>query len=104
MPCIYPGFHVAFKVDSGSNENYFAVIVEYEGGDGDLAGVDLMQSGTDAWQPMQQSWGAVWQLNAGSIMKAPFSIRLTTSESKRQTVFSNVIPAGWKPGATYIAH
>ncbi|ONK56292.1 uncharacterized protein A4U43_C10F6220 [Asparagus officinalis] len=86
VPCNYKGFHVAFKVDSGSTPNYFAVVVEYNSGDGALAGVDIQQSGLNTWQPMKQSWGATWQLNVGSPLIAPFSIRLTSVGSKRQIV------------------
>ncbi|KAL6634870.1 hypothetical protein ACP70R_027541 [Stipagrostis hirtigluma subsp. patula] len=99
VPCNWHGVDVAFKVDAGSNGNYLAVLIEYEAGDGDLRGVELMQSG-GAWTPMQQSWGAVWKYNSGSPLKAPFSFRLT-SDSGKTLVATNVIPAGWKPGATY---
>lgn len=101
VPCHYPGRSIAFRVDPGSNPNYFAAVVEFEDGDGDLAGVDLKQAlDSDTWESMQQSWGAVWKLDVGSTLRAPFSIKLT-SESGRTLVANNVIPAGWQPGNTY---
>ncbi|KAA8520475.1 hypothetical protein F0562_014731 [Nyssa sinensis] len=102
VECKYPGMSVAFHVDAGSNPNYFASLIEYEDGDGDLAGVDLKQAlDSETWLPMQESWGAVWKLNSGSELKAPFSIRLTALESGNTLVANNVIPAGWQPGKTY---
>lgn len=102
---------MAFHVDQGSNPFYFAVVIEFEGGDGDLACVDLKSTsngtatssgvGDDLWWPMQQLWGAVWMLNAGVELQPPFSIRLTSQLSGKILVARNVIPAGWKPGATY---
>ncbi|MQM05435.1 hypothetical protein Taro_038247 [Colocasia esculenta] len=98
--CSYLGVNMAFRVDSGSNPHYLAVLIEYEDGDGDLSAVDL-RSGTGSWLPMQQSWGAVWKLDSGSALQAPFSLRLTTLTSGNTIVVSNVIPAGWQAGATY---
>ena len=93
---------IAFHVDSGSNSNYFASLIEYEDGDGDVSAVDLKQA-TDSstWLSMQESWGAVWKLNSGSTLQAPFSIRLTSAVSGNTVVANNVIPAGWQPGQTY---
>ena len=90
-------------MDSGSNQEYFATLVEFEDGDGDLAKVELKEAHDDSssWDSMQQSWGAVWKLDKGSPLKAPFSIRLTTLESGKTIVANNVIPAQWTPGQTY---
>ncbi|KAJ4727193.1 Beta-expansin [Melia azedarach] len=100
--CNYPGKTITFHVDSGSNPDYFATLIEYEDGDGDLSSVELKQAlDTDSWVPMQQSWGAVWKLDAGSALRAPLSIRLTAAESGNTVIANNVIPAGWKPGQTY---
>ncbi|KAJ1280280.1 hypothetical protein BS78_04G219300 [Paspalum vaginatum] len=102
VPCNWQGMDIAFKVDTGSNPNYLAVLIEYESGDGDLRSVELMQSGGGgaAWAPMQRSWGAVWRYDSGAALQAPFSIRLTSGSGKT-LVATDVIPAGWKPGATY---
>ncbi|KAE8716263.1 Cyclin p3,2 [Hibiscus syriacus] len=61
-------------------------------------GVKALDS--DTWQPMQQSWGAVWKHDAGSRLQAPFSIKLTSLDSGN-TIVAAVIPAGWEPGKTY---
>ncbi|KAK4489404.1 hypothetical protein RD792_005213, partial [Penstemon davidsonii] len=103
VACDYSGKTIVFRVDQGSNPNYFAMVIEFEEGDGDLARVDLQQASSepDEWWGMNQSWGAMWQLNPGSELQAPFSIRLISQYSGRTLVAKNVIPIGWKPGATY---
>lgn len=111
VACDYAGKTIAFHVDQGSNPNYIAFVVEFEEGDGDLAGVGLKETTSksststhrlsDVWRGMQQSWGAVWKLDAGGELKPPLSIRLTSQYSEQTLVAKNVIPVGWKPGATY---
>lgn len=103
VPCKYPGRSVAFHVDAGSNPYYFAAVVEYEDGDGDLRSMEIKQAldKEDAWIPMEQSWGALWRINSGSVLRAPLSIKLTSLVSGKTIVASGVIPAGWVPGKTY---
>ncbi|XP_051138378.1 expansin-B15-like [Andrographis paniculata] len=103
VPCDYSGKNVVFHVDQGSNPNYIAVLIEFEEGDGDLSGVDLQQAsdGPGKWWQMNQSWGAIWQLNPGSELRPPLSIRLTSAYSDKILVAKNVIPVGWKPNGTY---
>ncbi|GJN21758.1 hypothetical protein PR202_gb09271 [Eleusine coracana subsp. coracana] len=102
VPCKYNGVNLAFRVDQGSNPFYFEVLIEFEDGDGDLSAVQLMEAGCGTWTPMVQNWGALWRYNSntGKALKAPFSLRLT-SDSGKVLVANNVIPAGWKAGATY---
>ncbi|KAK6162564.1 hypothetical protein DH2020_002405 [Rehmannia glutinosa] len=103
VDCNFPGVSVVFRVDPGSNANYFATAIEYEDGDG-LAGVELKQAADSggAWLKMQQSWGAVWKVDLPSNFPAPFSIRLTGGNNSGKTVVANnVIPANYKPGQTY---
>ena len=92
---------IAFHVVGGSNPYYFATLIEYEDGDGDLGTVELKQSGGGSWVPMQQVWGAVWKLNWGSQLQPPLSMRLTTLKSGHILVANNVIPYGWQPDQTY---
>ncbi|WCJ22930.1 expansin B2 [Euphorbia peplus] len=99
VPCNFPGTPVTFRVDSGSNPYYFATVIEYEDGSGEVGSVELQQ-GSGQWQRMTQSWGAVWKLNSGSPLTGPMSLRLTSPESQ-SIVANGVIPAGWQPGKTY---
>lgn len=105
MACDYSGKTIAFHVDQGSNPNYFATVIEFEEGDGDLGSVELKDAsssnGYEEWRAMQQSWGAVWKLDAGSELHPPLSIRLTSQYSGQTLLAKNVIPNGWQPGATY---
>ncbi|KAI5430551.1 putative expansin-B2 [Lathyrus oleraceus] len=104
VACNYPGVSITFRVDSGSNQQYFATVIEYEDGDGDLKTVELKEGpGSANWEAMQRSWGAVWKLDKGASLRAPFSIRLTTIESGKVFIANNVIPVGWKPGQTFRA-
>uniref|UniRef100_M1BMI7 Beta expansin 2 n=1 Tax=Solanum tuberosum TaxID=4113 RepID=M1BMI7_SOLTU len=82
------------------------LVIEFEEGDGDLAKVELKEkissiTKNSKWRQMQQSWGAVWKLDAGSELHPPFSIRLTSQYSDQILIAKNVIPTGWQPGATY---
>jgi hypothetical protein len=102
VACNYPDMSVAFHVDDGSNQEYFAILIEYVNGDGDLNKVELMEAIESAsWNTMKQSWGALWKLSKGAPFKAPFSIKLTTLESGKTFVAHNVIPLDWEPGQTY---
>ncbi|KAL6127909.1 hypothetical protein ACLB2K_071270 [Fragaria x ananassa] len=107
VACDYSGKTIAFHVDQGSNSNYFAAVIEYEEGDGDLGSVELKDAsssdsvGDEEWRAMQQSWGAVWKLDAGSALHPPLSIKLTSQYSGQTLLAENVIPKNWQPGATY---
>uniref|UniRef100_A0A0D9XPW9 Expansin-like CBD domain-containing protein n=1 Tax=Leersia perrieri TaxID=77586 RepID=A0A0D9XPW9_9ORYZ len=102
VSCKY-GTNVVFKVDAASNPYYFAVLIEYENGDGDLKDVHIMEQG-DRLSAMDHSWGATWSINSkdGKPLRPPFSIWLT-SGSGHELVAEDVIPSGWQPGSTYIS-
>ncbi|KAL0666136.1 hypothetical protein Bca4012_028840 [Brassica carinata] len=102
VECNYNGETVVFQVDGGSNAYYFAALVEYVNGDGEIGQVELKQAlDSDTWLPMSHSWGAVWKLEVTSPLRAPLSLRLTYLDSGETVVASDVIPAGWQPGAKY---
>ncbi|KAK4411244.1 Expansin-B15 [Sesamum angolense] len=103
VPCDYPDTALAFEVDSGSNPYYFACVVKYVKGDGELSSVEQQTANSkeDEWRPMQHSCGATWKCDLASGAKPPFSIRLVTRQSKKVIVAKDVIPAHWLPGNTY---
>ncbi|GFP80900.1 putative expansin-b2 [Phtheirospermum japonicum] len=94
VECDYIGVNVAFRVDPGSNANYFATAIEYEDGDG-LVGVALRQANSDGeWMQMQLSWGAVYAVNLPNGYAPPFSFKLT--DSSKTVVAENVIPSNYQ--------
>ncbi|CAN6290975.1 unnamed protein product [Urochloa humidicola] len=100
VPCDFPGLKVGFHVEEGSTQVYFAVLVEYENGDGDVVQVDLMESGGRRWAAMRESWGSVWRLDSNHRLQPPFSIRLR-SDSGKTLVATDVIPTNWRPNTFY---
>ncbi|VAH06179.1 unnamed protein product [Triticum turgidum subsp. durum] len=103
VPCEFPGLKIGFHVEEYSNPVYFAVLVEYEDGDGDVVQVDLMESrgpGGGKWTRMRESWGSVWRLDSNHRLQAPFSIRIR-NESGKTLVANKVIPANWRPNTFY---
>ncbi|KAJ8540483.1 hypothetical protein K7X08_030402 [Anisodus acutangulus] len=93
--------NIMFKVDKGSNPNFFAVATEAGNGDGELSLVEIKPTGSDKWFPMQRMFGATWSANINiGTQKPPFSLQLT-SGNKHQITADNVIPAGWQPRAIY---
>ncbi|KAI3925119.1 hypothetical protein MKW98_009769 [Papaver atlanticum] len=101
VKCNYPVAKIVFKVDFGSNPQYFSTLVEYENTDSDIFSIDLQDiSVSSNWHPMQRSMSAKWKLNSPTALKGPFSLRLKAANGKT-IVAQNVIPAGWRPGVTY---
>ncbi|GAA0150981.1 hypothetical protein LIER_09798 [Lithospermum erythrorhizon] len=101
VPCRY-ATKMTFKVDGGSNPNYFACAIEYVPEDGAIKSVELKPSNSVNWLPMQESFGATWKININpGVMKSPFSIRVTTKQSNKVYTSFDVIPVGWQPNKRY---
>ncbi|KAI3470520.1 hypothetical protein Pfo_027183 [Paulownia fortunei] len=102
VPCHYKA-SITFKIDTGSNPYYLAFAIEFVSGDGDIGSVELLSSNSNGWLAMQQSWGATWKVGLPIGIRGPYSVRVTTIESRRKIVATNVIPANWAPGQYYHA-
>ncbi|XP_073120903.1 expansin-B6-like [Henckelia pumila] len=100
VPCHY-NTNIHFRIDTGSNTNYLAFVMEFVNGDGDLGTIELQASNSNAWMPMQLSWGVTWKIDLHNGEKGPFSVRLTSKDSQKVAVASQVIPENWAPGVTY---
>ncbi|KAM3284773.1 expansin-B15 [Capsicum chacoense] len=95
--------NILFKVDKGSNPNFFAVLSEAVNGAGDLSLVEIKTGGasTTAWTPMKRMIGSTWNVGIQpNTQKPPFSLRLTSS-TKKSVIAQNVIPPGWQPRSIY---
>lgn len=100
VPCNFPGLKINFHVVEGSNAVYLAVLIEYEDMDGDLTQVDMKEANSGQWVPMRESWGSIWRMDSNHRLQAPFSMRIT-SDSGKQLVANNVIPANWRANTDY---
>ncbi|KAL2491303.1 putative expansin-B2 [Abeliophyllum distichum] len=61
-------------------------------GDGDLASVALIPSKTSNLISMQQSFGATWKTLIPHGTSGPYSVRLSSVESRKSVLATNVIP------------
>ncbi len=57
-----------------SNGPYLRLDLQSVGGSGALRGVALRPSGTTAWQPLQNSYGAKWQISG--LAQIPMDIQV----------------------------
>ncbi|KAM7267890.1 hypothetical protein ACFE04_010056 [Oxalis oulophora] len=102
--CFYPKTKLTFKIDAGDNPYYFAVLISYVSKDGELGMVEVQQAGSNVWQRMDESIGAVWKINVPTGIKGPLSLRLTSLESKKSIIAYNVIPSQFGPGQTFVTN
>ncbi|GFP91810.1 expansin-b1, partial [Phtheirospermum japonicum] len=85
---------ITFKIDLGSNPYYLAFAIEFVSEDGDIGSVEISSPSSKGWLTMQQSFGATWKTQLNGI-KGPYSVKVTTIESKKTIYVSNVIPTNW---------
>ncbi|KAJ0752556.1 putative rlpA-like protein, double-psi beta-barrel [Helianthus annuus] len=103
VPCNYGRTNIAFKIDAGTNPNWFATRIEFTEGDGGLRSVEIAPAGTQEFVPMNNIWGAVWVANIDSSFKGPYSFRLT-SPINAVAVAINAVPMDYVPGQTYFSN
>ncbi|KAH9617866.1 hypothetical protein KSS87_021812 [Heliosperma pusillum] len=102
IPCDYKGKNLAVRVeDSSTNHGYLAIKVLYQGGQTQIVGIDVSQSGTPNWTFMSRNYGAVW--DTSKVPNGPLQFRfiVTSGYDGRYIWARNVLPANWKPGVVY---
>jgi hypothetical protein len=60
----------------------------------------MKEANSRSWAPMHESWGSIWRMDSNHRLQAPFSMRIT-SDSGKQLVANNIIPANWRPNTDY---
>ncbi|KAI3677945.1 hypothetical protein L6452_37219 [Arctium lappa] len=103
VPCNYRSTKIAFKIDAGTNPNWFATVIEFEDGDGGLRSVEIAASHSQQFVLMKNIWGAVWQADINPSFHAPFSFKLT-SPTNKVIIARNAVPKGFVPGKTYFSN
>ncbi|XP_011076957.1 expansin-B4-like [Sesamum indicum] len=103
VPCYYKGTSITFKIDPGSNANYLAFGVQYINGDGEIGSMQLLPSNSKNPLVMQQVFGATWKANIPNGIKGPYSVAITSLESRKTVTAYNSIPVDWSPGKYYIS-
>ncbi|KAE9456104.1 hypothetical protein C3L33_11989, partial [Rhododendron williamsianum] len=84
----------------GSTDFWLSLLVEFEGGDGDVGSMHIKEASSTEWVQMQHIWGATWCITAGPL-RGPFSVKLTTLSTAQTLSARDVIPSNWSPKATY---
>ncbi|KAL8533192.1 hypothetical protein ACS0TY_009439 [Phlomoides rotata] len=82
---------------SGQSEN----LLEDLEGDGDIGNMGIHSPSSKGWISMQQSWGSTWKVDLRDGTRGPYSVRITTIESRKTVVAKNIIPANWVAGQYY---
>ncbi|XP_022897455.1 expansin-B6-like [Olea europaea var. sylvestris] len=104
VQCSYRWTPIVFRIAKGSiRGQYLAFASEFVNGDGDVGAVELIVSKNNVVLPMTISYGATWAtgFSIPDTSIGPYSVRLTTIESGRTILATNVIPADWAPGQEY---
>ncbi|KAL0303521.1 UNVERIFIED_CONTAM: Expansin-B6 [Sesamum radiatum] len=104
VPCHYNNTSIAFKIDKGSNQYYLAFALENVNGDGEIGSMELLPSNSGQPLYMQQVFGATWKADIPIGISGPYSVRITSLESRRTIRAYKSIPADWHPRQYYIAN
>ncbi|KAK4431036.1 Expansin-B4 [Sesamum alatum] len=104
VPCYYNSTNIVFKIDPGSNPYYLAFVAEYINGDGEIGSMQLLPSNSKQPLFMKQVFGETWKADIPIGIKGPYSVRITSLESRKVVTAYNSIPANWLPGKYYISN
>ncbi|KAK4431029.1 Expansin-B4 [Sesamum alatum] len=104
VQCYYNNTSIIFKIDRGSNHYYLAFVLEGVNGDGEIGSMELLPSNSGQPLYMQQSFGATWKVDIPIGITGPYSVRITSLESRRTITAYKSIPADWHPGQYYISN
>ncbi|KAK4384194.1 putative expansin-B2 [Sesamum angolense] len=73
-------------------------------GDGEIGSMELIPSSSGQSLYMQPVFGATWKADIPNGITGPYSVRITSLESRRTITAYNSIPANWHPGQYYISN
>ncbi|KAL0317275.1 UNVERIFIED_CONTAM: putative expansin-B2 [Sesamum angustifolium] len=104
VQCYYNNMSIAIKIDRGSNQYYLAFALENVNGDGEIGSMELIPSNSGQPLYMQQVFGATWKADIPIGTSGPYSVRITSLDSRKTITAYNSIPADWHPGQYYITN
>jgi len=74
-----------FRVDSGANQYWFAILPFNVGGVGGVESLELQQNGSIVWQNMTRQTYNYWVLTDNNGLQVPFSLKLTLTDGTQIT-------------------
>ncbi|KAL0317274.1 UNVERIFIED_CONTAM: putative expansin-B2 [Sesamum angustifolium] len=89
---------------SGKAFGYLAKPGQGVNGDGEIGSMELIPSSSGQSLHMQPVFGATWKADIPNGITGPYSVRITSLESRRTITAYNSIPANWHPGQYYISN
>lgn len=102
VPCEYKNKNLAVRVEESSQKpNNLVVKFLYQGGQTEIAGVDVAQVGSTNWKFMTRKYGAIWATDRAPTGALQFRIIVTYGYDGKWIWAKYVLPADWKIGDTY---
>ncbi|PIA46971.1 hypothetical protein AQUCO_01500481v1 [Aquilegia coerulea] len=105
IPCDYKKQNLSVRVEESSQKpHYLAIKFLYQGGQTDIAGVDVAQVGRSNYMYLTRNHGAIWDTSRFPMGPLQFRIVVTGGYDGKMVWAPNVLPADWKTGVIYDAN
>ncbi|XP_023529771.1 expansin-like A2 [Cucurbita pepo subsp. pepo] len=103
VPCEHKDKNLMVRVEEMSKyPTYLAIKLLYQGGQTEIASMEIAKVGESNWAPMARNYGAVWN-SKHHVPEGPLQLRfmVTSGFDKKWIETKSVLPADWRHGQIY---